>query len=90
MVCCCHINFLGYWLILEVFTKLFSKLALNKLSLRKYQIQESFFFPYASTAHFNTDTTVISTQKGFPKDSSLDQLEEFFASYGKVRSWDLY
>ena len=70
--------------------KLFSKLALNKLSLRKYQIQESFFFPYASTAHFNTDTTVISTQKGFPKDSSLDQLEEFFASYGKVRSWDFY
>ena len=47
-------------------------------------------FQKECTVHFNTDTTVISTQKGFPKDSSLDQLEEFFASYGKVRSWDLY
>ena len=28
--------------------------------------------------------TLIRMQKGFPKDASLDELEEFFADHGKV------
>lgn len=75
MVCCCHMNFLGYWLILEVFTELFSKLALNKLSLRKYQIQGSSNFLMICKNFFkrNVQLTLILTplwsphRKGSPK-----------------------
>ena len=72
------------------FYEAFKQACIEQVVIKEISNPGKFFFPYACTAHFNTDTTVISTQKGFPKDSSLDQLEEFFASYGKVRSWDLY